>query len=309
MRTRLFLLTLVVFSLLTALPVAAQEGSLTLTPLGSYNTNTFAEGGAEIVAYDAATSTLFVVNGASKTIDLIDITDPTAPALKSQIDVTAYGDGSNSVAVYGDLVAVAIQADPSQEPGVVAFFTTAGEFVASVPVGALPDMLTFTPDGSKVLVANEGEPSDDYATDPEGSVSIIDLAGGAAALTEANVTTVGFADFNADGARVAEFDAQIRVYGPGATFAQDAEPEYIVISPDGTTAYVTLQEDNALVTIDIATGTITALRSWGFKDHSIEGNGIDATDEDGAINIALYPVFGMYQPDGMAIYTAGDALY
>ncbi|NJL58136.1 hypothetical protein HC928_25745 [bacterium] len=115
--------------------------------------------------------------------------------------MTQFGASANSVAVYGDLVAVAIEAEEVDAAGMVVFFTPAGELIGSVEVGFLPDMLTFSPDGTKVLTANEGQPNDDYTVDPEGSVSVIDLAGGMEAAT---VTTIGFADFNADGPRAAE---------------------------------------------------------------------------------------------------------
>jgi hypothetical protein len=197
--------------------------------------------------------------------------------------------------------------DNDQDPGVVAFFTADGTFIASYEVGALPDMLTFTPDGMKVVTANEGEPSDDYAVDPEGSVSVIDLSAGAASAT---VTTISFAEFNADGARAAELPAEVRVYGPGATVAQDLEPEYVAITPDGSTAFVTLQENNAYAQIDLTTNTVVSIFSFGFKDHSLEGNGIDGGGDDGKINIANWPVFGMYQPDAAAVYSdAAGAIY
>jgi hypothetical protein len=288
------------------LPVAAADQPLTLTVVGTYATGTFDEGGAEIAAYHPASSTVYVVNGATDTIDLLNISDPAAPALAGQIDVTQYGDGANSVAVFGDLLAVAIEADPAQNPGLVAFFTPAGEFIASYEVGALPDMLTFTPDGTQVITANEGEPTDDYATDPEGSISIIDVSAGAEAAT---VTTLGFTDFNAGGSRAAELPAAVRIYGPGASVAQDLEPEYVAVAPDSSTAFVTLQENNAYAIVDLAAPAITAIRSFGFKDHSVAGNGFDGGNDDGVINIATYPVLGMYQPDGIAVYEAGGTLY
>lgn len=303
MHVRLGLLLSLVF-VFFVLPLSAQDSDFTLEILGTYLTNTFDEGGAEIAAYHPVSRTLYVVNGASTTIDLLDITDPTMITLKSQIDIEEYGDDANSVAVYGDLLAVAI--DNDQDPGIVAFFNPDGSFIASYEVGALPDMLTFTPDGTKVLTANEGEPSDDYSIDPEGSISIIDISNG---VDNATVTTVGFAEYNADGPKADEFDTMIRVYGPGATVAQDLEPEYIAISPDGTTAFVTLQEANALAIVDIVNGTVTSLKSLGFKDHSLEGNGLDAGKDDGVINIANWPVFGMYQPDTIAAYEADGALY
>jgi hypothetical protein len=299
MRFRSFLIAV---CLLCVLPVLAQDYPTVLTPLGTYNTNTFDEGGAEIAAFHATSKTLYVVNGAAKSIDLLDITDPTTITLKTQLSMADYGDAANSVAVNGDLVAVAVQADPKTDNGSVVFFTPDGGFITRVTVGALPDMLTFTSDGMKVLVANEGEPSDDYATDPEGSISIIDLSMGIEMVTDASVTTIGFADVTLpDG---------VRIYGPNATQAQDIEPEYITISDDNALAYVTLQENNALAIVDLMSKSIVSVVALGLKDHSIEGNGMDTTKDDGAINIATRPVFGMYQPDAIAFYStdAGNFL-
>jgi hypothetical protein len=239
------------------------EGALTLTPLGTYSTGIFGGSAAEIVSYDAATHQAFVVNYAGATIDVLDLSDPTAPKRVQAIDITPYGAAANSVDVFGGLLAVAVEANVKTDNGSVAFFTTAGEFIVAVEAGALPDMLTFTPDGSKVLVANEGEPNDDYTIDPEGSVTIVDLSNGVENLTQADVTQVSFAKFND-----AELDPSIRIYGPNATVAQDLEPEYIAVSPDSTTAWVTLQENNALAIIDIAAGEALTLTSLGLKEWS-----------------------------------------
>lgn len=281
--------------------------AITLTVLGTY-TNTadvFAEGASEIVSYDPVSQTLYVVNGYAAAIDILDISDPTNPALLAQIDVTPYGDNVNSVAVRDGVVAAAVEADPAQDPGKVVFFDRAGNYLNDVMVGALPDMVIFSPDGLTVLSANEGEPDTDYNNDPEGSVSLIDISGGVAA---ASVTTVGFADFNVGGPRNGELPADVRIYSPGSTVAQDLEPEYIAVAPDSSTAYVTLQEANALAVIDIDTAYVTAIVSLGFKDH-LTGAGLDASDRDDIINIANWPVWGMYQPDSIAAYQQSGNLY
>jgi hypothetical protein len=296
------MLTIVLLFVLSLTPALAQEGALTLTQIGRYETGLFDEGATEIAVYDPATQQLFVTNSADGTADVLDLSDPTAPTRTMQLDVSEYGDGVTSVAVYGDMLAAAVPADPAQDPGSIVLFNTAGEFQAVYEVGALPDMVTFTPDGAYIVTALEGEPSDDYTVDPEGMVGIINLA-------TQEVSVARFTDFNADGPRAAEFDPAIRIYGPGANVAEDLEPEYIAISPDSTTAYVTLQENNALAIVDIATAQVTALLSLGFKDYNVEGNGIDPTDEDGGINIRPVPVFGMYQPDGIAAYEVDGALY
>ena len=162
-------------------------------------------------------------------------------------------------------------------------------------------MLTFTPDGRFLLVANEGEPSDDYLVDPEGSVSIVDLGAG----LPGTVRAAGFSAFAGT-----LLSPAARVFGPRASFAQDLEPEYITVSDDGRRAWVTLQDNNAIAEIDVERGATVAIRGLGFKDHLLVGNGLDASDRDGpSTNSLTWPVHGLYQPDGIASYRVGGQSY
>lgn len=256
-------LTVAVLASVQVAPVAQAQDApppITIRPLGTYSTGQLDAAAAEIVAYHVGTQRAYVVNGGDKTLDLLDVSDPTAPALIGQVDMTQFGDAATSVAVFGDLLAVAVPAAEKTDPGVVVFLDPEGTVLAQVTVGALPDMLTFTPDGRYVVTANEGEPNDDYSVDPEGSVSIIDVSGGVATLSDASVRTADFSAFNDS-----ELDPQIRIYGPNATVAQDLEPEYVAIAPDSMTAFVTLQENNALAVVDLANAEVTALLPLGFK--------------------------------------------
>ncbi len=268
---------------------------INLQPLGTYQSGLFDESAAEIVAHDPNTQRLYVVNANFGNIDVLDINNPANPTLLSQIDVSPYGDGANSVAVYNGIVAVAVQAYPAQAPGAAVFFNTDGEFISAVTVGALPDMLTFTSDGQYVLVANEGEPDEycliDDEGDPEGSVSVISLMNGAANLTQADVRTADFSNFTKY-----NIHPDIRIFGPGATVAQDLEPEYIAVDPDASKAWVALQENNAIAVLDIASATITDIFPLGYKDYA-QDNALDPSDRDDGINIANWPVRGMYQPE------------
>lgn len=300
-------LTLLVAAIgLMAAAPRAEAQALQLTPIGSYQTGIFADGAAEIVAHDPRTQRLFVVNGADATIDVLDINNPTNPTLLFSIDVTPYGKIANSVAVHPrrPYVIAAVENEDKQAPGQAVFFNLDGQFLGQVTVGALPDMVTVSPNGMFVLVANEGEPSDDYENDPEGTVSIIDMKRSPARLTQAQVRTVGFGDFN-----FAPLDPSIRIFGPHARVAQDLEPEYIAVSNDSRTAYVTLQENNALAVIDLFEGRVEALVGLGFKDYNAAGNGIDASNKDGAVNITNWPVWGMYQPDAIATFHTPSGNY
>lgn len=260
--------------------------------------------GAEILAFDAANARLWVVGTDAEAaspvgrsgIDILDLSGNLVSSIYLQSPVLG---GVNSVSISNGMAAVAITAADKVSPGLVRFFDTSTlASLADVQVGANPDSLTFTPDGSRVLVANEGEPSSYLigpSGDPEGSISIIDTSTFVA-------STAGFGGFDAATLKA----AGVRIFGPNATVAQDLEPEYIAVSADGTTAMATLQENNAVAIIDIASSTVTAVKALGLKDHSLPGNGIDASDRDGAGNAALpgniqnWNVFGMYQPDAVA---------
>ncbi|MCR9131544.1 MAG: choice-of-anchor I family protein [bacterium] len=300
----ILLLFLAVFGI-SSTGVSAQSTELSLDLIGQYQTGIFDEGAAEISAYDAATKRLFFTNADQNAIVVLDLSDPANPSEITSIDMSIYGDGVNSVAIFNGLVAVAVQADPVTDPGTVEFFNASdASHIATVAAGALPDMVTFTHDGEKVLVANEGEPNDDYDVDPEGSITIIDVSAGAASAT---TTTATFSAIAADSATLVQDG--LRVFGPGATFEQDLEPEYIAVSEDNATAFVALQENNAIAVVDIATATVTDIYPLGFKDHSLAGNELDASNRDAGINILNWPVKGMYQPDAITTINVEGTTY
>jgi hypothetical protein len=287
-----------------AAPVDPLEFSL--TPIGRHtNGAPFNLSAAEIVAHDPGTQRLYVVNGRDIRVDVLDIQDPTNPTKVGHLDMSPHGRVVNSVAVKNGLIAVAVEANVKTDPGVVVFVDRGGQVLRSVTVGSLPDMVAFSPDGRWLLVANEGEPNtynnfgsetNGPSVDPEGSVSIIDLASGVATAT---VSTATFGAFTR-----ADLPAGVRIFGPNASVAQDLEPEYIAVSEDSTTAWVTLQENNALATVDIGSATVTSIASLGFKNHNVVGNGFDASDRDNnTINIRPWPTKGMYLPDSIQAFT------
>jgi hypothetical protein len=298
--------------------------TLSMTKIGGF-THTGGASSAEITAYDAASKRLFVINGALGTVDVLSLADPTAPVSVASIravDLWSGAGGVNSVATHGGMVALAVEASTKTNNGRMVLIRASDlGVIATTEAGALPDMVTFTPDGKKVLVANEGEPNSygqSDSVDPEGSVSIIDVS--SLSLQSSNQTltarTAGFQAYNslkdsllADG---------VRIFGPGATVAQDLEPENITVSDDGTTAYVVLQENNAVAFVNIATATVTDIKPLGYKDHSVAGSGMDVSNEDSATNsnsgsalvkIGTVPVKGLYLPDGIAQFSIGGKVY
>ena len=283
-------------------PAEATPKTLQLEKVGEYASGVYFESAAEIPAFDAASKRGFVVNAQKGAVDVIDMTDPAQPAHIGMIDATQLlaGASINSVAVHDGLVAVAVQAANKTDPGLLALYQASDlKLVGQAQVGALPDMLTFTPDGKTVLVANEAEPSDDYQTDPEGSISVVDVSTPAKPV----VRTADFRAFNNQ--RAALLAKGVRLFGPRASVAQDLEPEYIAVSADGKTAWATLQENNAFAIIDVANARVTDIVPLGYKDHGVEGQGLDASDTDKAADIRTWPgVFGMYLPDAMAAFQA-----
>lgn len=291
-------LLLLLLSLATAALAAAAPGALAApAPLDLDLLGRTAAGGeatAEIAAFDPRTKRVYVTDAENNQLDVFDFSDPSAPTALTPIDLAPYGDGPNSVVFsprFGGFVAVAVEAEEVGDPGSVEIFGTGGAHRAGFPAGPLPDMVTTAKRDRYLLVANEGEPADDGSVDPEGSVTVIDLRGG---FKHAVVRTAGF-----DGVPLV---GPVRVFTPGSTVAQDLEPEYITSA--GNRAWVSIQEANAIGVLDIRRARFELVRSLGFKDHGLPGNGIDASDKDGAPTIATHPgVFGMYQPDAISAFT------
>lgn len=298
-----YLYSLLIVLLLTTLSTAQmppfQKG-------GTYHTNIFNDGGSEIAVYDRTSRRVFSTNVSENKIDIINFeTDLQKPFLSQRIDLSPYITKVHSVAANFGLIAVVGEASSPQGLGKILFFNQAGNYIKQFSVGAMPDMVAFTPTGSHVLVANEGEPNDSYTLDPVGSISILNIANGIANLNQADIKTVGFTKLD-----TTAFDPLINIYGNDTMQlpSQDIEPEFIAVDSAGAKAYVSLQENNALAIIDIATATLDTVIGLGYKDFGQVG--LDASDMAAQINIATYSrLFGMYQPDAMATFRANGQTY
>jgi 2',3'-cyclic-nucleotide 2'-phosphodiesterase (5'-nucleotidase family) len=292
----------------------APAAALRLAKIGDYSTGVFGESAAEISAFDPATKRIFFVNANSESVTILDAADPSNLVLIEEIDFAAmFGDGDivaspNSVAIANGLVAVAVSRTrtSSDEPlrGLVVFMDTNGSMIGTETAGFLPDNLVFTPDGKKLVVANEGEPNSDYSIDPEGSVSVIDVSKHPRFGWRFRHREADFRKFKKDQLLA----AGVRIFGPGATAAQDLEPEYCAIGKDGRTAYVSLQENNAIAVVDLNSAKVRSVTALGRINHAIE-SGIDASDRDDAVNIENWPVYGMFMPDAIASYEVNGETY
>jgi hypothetical protein len=284
------------------------SNELNLTLLSSFSNGTGGVNSAEIVAHDVQTQRLFIANSIAGKMDIVDFSNPTAPILLSSISMASYGN-INSIAVHNGVIAVAIENIDPQANGKIVFFDTDGVFLNEVPTGAMPDMITFSKDYTKVITANEGEPNGTYSLDPEGSITVVDISGGVANLTSANATQIALTQFN--GQEVALRAQGIRIFSTSATVAQDLEPEYVAVSDDNTKAFVTLQENNAILVLNLVTNTIESLLPLGYADYSAgSGNSLDASDQSGAIlNTSGIPIKGAYMPDAISYSTIGGNGY
>lgn len=279
-------------------PVFAKD--LTVRHLASYETGLFNKSAAEIVSYQASTGLIYVVNGAAPSIDVLRFTGKDI-TLITKLDLDVH-ESPTSVAAHGDYVAVAVHdADRDDRQGKIVIFGKDQTRLTEIKAGFLPDMVTFSPDGAYIIAANEGErnfhKSDAGAVDPVGSITLITVGG--------NFSTrqITFDQVSADIMR----GKGVRL-SPGKTPSQDFEPEYITVSKDSRTAWISLQENNAIAVLDIPSATITNILPLGLKDHSVPGQGLDPDDKDG-VHIGLHPVMGMYMPDTITTMVRGGKTY
>lgn len=246
--------------LLGVISVQAQN----LNHLSSYKTGT--ADAAEVVTYDKTTQRAFFTSSSANSFSILDISDVTSPKLIKEISLADYGGGVNSIATANGIVAVAMETASKVGAGTIVLFDTDGKFLNQIKGGVLPDMLTFTPDGKKVIVADEGEPNDDYSIDPQGTVSIIDLSNGV------DNATIKILDFKAyDDKKASLMNKGIRIFGNNGTapVSRDLEPEYVTVTADGKIAYVNCQENNALAVIDLEEEKILDLLPLGYKNHKL----------------------------------------
>lgn len=252
------------------------------------------EGYAEMLRYHPKTKSLMVTASETGTIERLSINSVTNISKMEPLDLS--GGDVTAVAIHGDMVAASIKGDAADSTGMVKLFDTSGKEIASFTTGPLPDNLAFSPDGRYILTANEGEPSDDYTVDPEGSFTLIDLGAG---TSNAKVTQISLTNFATPiGGRIVK---------PGSSFAADAEPEYVAFDASSKTAYVTLQENNSVAIIDIDSAKVASVVGLGVKNVSRTSH--DMSNKDNVINMKRWPVLMMYQPDAIATYQVNGATY
>ena len=280
---------------LTPDPIADSDGDGTLEPTGD-DREQFQ---TEISATVTIGGKLFVFSSGGG--GTLQVTDATNGSDLDLLDKVAYGGGyiSTSVASYGNLLAVALSPadyNTSGGQGLVRFYRVGVDGtltqIADVSVGYLPDGIAFNETGTKLVIANEGQPAAGYTLDRPGSIGIIDITG------RAGQERFSYTDLGFEGITLPE---GFRLSGPeGTTQANDIEPEYVSIL--GNYAYVTLQENNAVAKVNLATNTIETIFSLGTVDYSTQL--VDLSDKDGGFKPLLGQAYeGLRMPDGIAAYS------
>jgi len=246
----------------------------------------------EITAYCNKTKRLFAASTLYKSVLVYDMSDVKNIKKIAAIDISGYGGNVNSVAISNGNVAMALENTNRQENGAIVVFDTEKLIVVDEYItDPLPDMVTYSPDGSYIISANEGEPNDNYSIDPSGSVTIVDIKNN-------EVTTVGFELSDAEIKELKE--KGLRSFGKNATFSKDAEPEYLTVSKDGKTTWVVLQENNAIAEIDIINAKLKGIYPLGVKDFSVPKNSLDVSDQDGKVQFKTWEnLKGFYLPDAI----------
>ncbi|MDO5724567.1 MAG: choice-of-anchor I family protein [Flaviflexus sp.] len=296
----------------------ADETTIDIDPVGTYHAGLWGKSAAEIVAYHPGSKRIFTVNAEAGAVDILDASDPSSPTKVGVIEAAgaAVSDGStiapgapiNSVSMRPDGLGVAAVENPvSTDPGYLLFFNAAtGENLGAVPAGAMPDMVKISHDGQWAVSANEGEPADDYSVDPEGSLTVVELP-----ATVRLPDAARQVDFHAfEGAEL----PGVRIFGgredaatgtPKFPVSENLEPEYVTI--EGTTAYVSLQENNAIATVDLAAGEVTDISSLG----TVSGMDVafDISNKDDEINRINIPVNYLRQPDSIASVNINGTTY
>lgn len=272
-------------------------------------------GAAEIIKYNKDNNKFYVINGVNSNISVVSLdgiaTGKYDLEAEKVIDVKSFVE--NNGFKYGDItsiainnvrkeIAIAVQQEAYNKNGKIVVVDYDGNFKEAYDCGVQPDMVTYTPDSKYLLSANEGEPRHGYGPtveDPEGTVTIVDLDNNISKL-------VSFDKFND---KQSELIANKVLINKGSKPSEDFEPEYITVDSKSKTAYVSLQEANAVATIDIISGEVTSVKGLGLKDHSLERNSLDVL-KDGKIDIKTQEnLYGVYMPDGISIYEKDGQSY
>jgi hypothetical protein len=242
------------------------------------------------------------------------------------VDLSSVFDGASNISSVSSVLAdprgfgVATVIPTSTAEGAVGriaiFNIDTREIIKKLDVGYHPDSVTITPDGTKLVVINEGEfvsTSAETTFARPGSISVVDISSvntvaQVGNLTQSNVITYDFSTANLkDGITINDLrNPRLDTLTTKTPNFADIEPEYATAT--NFQVFVTLQENNGIAVFDFATSKYSAIYELG----TIE-NLIDASDKDGAggtTKIAINDlVQGLPMPDAIARFTRSGVGY
>ena len=202
-------------------------------------------------------------------------------------------------------------------PGWISFHDSNGALLGGgvsdiYPVGPSPRSLSFSEDGSWLVVACAGE--GEYAvSDPKGEVVCVNVSPYTQLGDLSTVTSYAF-PLDHDGALTmgggfSRTDAGV-YGGSDAALAYQLEPSHVAITPDESRAYVNCQVNNAIVEVVLdnvitpGTGVIAGVYGYGTRDMS--ATGFDGKDDGSAIvETSTEDVLAWYQPGDIEIISDG----
>ncbi|HMN95571.1 MAG TPA: hypothetical protein PKC43_05035 [Phycisphaerales bacterium] len=219
------------------------------------NASADAPAAAEIVAANEDGTLLAYTDPRSRRIGFVDLRDPRAPLPLGAVEVAGE---PTSVAIRGARALAVVDAgrDPEAPAGALLVIDLATRRIErTIDLGGQPDSIAVAPDGRFAAIAIENQrdekrPGPPMPQLPGGFLVIVDLVGEPSAWRLRRVELAGIAEL----------------------WPQDPEPEFVAISARGIAA-VTLQENNHIVLVDLAQGTVVGAFSAGFVD--LEGVEVD----------------------------------
>jgi 2',3'-cyclic-nucleotide 2'-phosphodiesterase (5'-nucleotidase family) len=310
-----------------------------VTGLKRHQATTMSSGSGEVVSFSPTNDTLAVTDNSAGGIRLFRH-DGTSFNQHATVDVNAWFT-ANPVPgfAYRDVTSVALSKDGSglgvatalngsavnvggtnytnsipQQGRVVFFNLNDGTVLGSLPVGFHPDMVAIN--NGRIAIANEAEhawndDSVDIATfdafQQPGSVSVID----AGAVNSGNLTTFDFSTLSVNTVDFSGVPALISGLRDHTSFETantkakhfHIEPEFIAFSPDNTKLFVSLQENNAIATLDLATLAWDAVTNLGQRPITI-----DASDQDDIFDVSN-TALGLHMPDSIATWVKDGETY
>jgi uncharacterized protein len=282
---------LLVATLSSADPRAQPELVLRAT----YDTG-LGENGAEIISVRHSDGVAALTNVAGS-VDILDLSDPLAPALVRRVPVDTTTGTPNSVAVHPQHDYLLVVIGRAGQTGSVAAYGLDGTLLDSAPVGIQPDSIAISPNGQHAVVANEAEATGPDADGGAGSISIVDLTGfNGIAPAELAVTTLALPSLaGVAGASTGRTDdiARLAIDNRPATL----EPENVAFTANSRFAYITLQENNAVIRLDVRTRQLEVV-GVGQVNHLADltvGGGYQPTET----------LIAFREPDGLAIDKTG----